>query len=142
MIDAEEIANAVNLQSEDEVSARMVREYVRLGILDKALHPGRKGFGASAIDQMLQARRMVHAGAGLKEVRKQMLAGGQREGRVETKGRSGQRVFWVSLGEVGRVGLMLPKAMSPAMAEEVVSVSEKALSNWANKNQVRINQND
>jgi DNA-binding transcriptional MerR regulator len=137
VIDADEIAETVNKRSGDEVSARMVREYVRLGIVDKALHPGRRGFGVGAVDQMLQARSLVKTGLSLKKVSKQMQATPGRHARVQTQGRTGKPTFWISLGEAGRVGLELPKSMSPAMAEEVVAVSEKALIKWARKNKVR-----
>ena len=115
----------------------MVREYVRVGILPKALHPGRKGFDVSAVGLMLHARKLVHSGLGLGEVRSRMLWKGGQHARLQTEGRTGKAIFWISLGERGRVGLEIPKGLSKSETEEVVETVEKALGKWIGKNKVR-----
>lgn len=136
MLDAEEIAQAVNSKTGDSVSARMVREYVRLDIIDKALHPGRKGFDGSAVGQMLEARRLVHSGLGLEEVAARMQSRGGPQ-VLTSFGRSGRTVFWVGLGDWGRVGLDMPKTMDERMASDAAETAGKALAAWAKKNKVR-----
>jgi DNA-binding transcriptional MerR regulator len=137
VVSADEIAQQVKEQSGDEVSSRMVREYVRLGILPKALHPGRRGFDSAAVGQMLRARKLVHKGLGLSMVRATMQQEGGQHARVQTEGRTGKPIFWISLGERGRVGLEIPKALSKDETAEVVEVVEKALDKWIGKNKVR-----
>jgi DNA-binding transcriptional MerR regulator len=139
VLDADEIAQEVNKRSGDVVSARMVREYVRLGILDKALHPGRRGFDDRAVNQMIQARGLVREGLSLKAVGKRMRAQPQRRW-VHTKDKDGAQTWWIDFGKAGWVGIAVPKSMGEEMTGEVVGACEEALKKLVVKNKVRSNE--
>ena len=133
MIDARGIADEVNRRSGDRVTARMVREYVRLGIIAKALHPGRHGYDQRNVDSMLEARRLVREeGLPLDEVARRMEAA-RRSGprRPALAGLSTiampSRRLWIGLGRHGRMAVELPERLPASSRALLVDAIERAV---------------
>jgi hypothetical protein len=85
---------------------------------------------------MLQARALVKTGMSLKAVSQQMRLEPRRRW-IHTKGKNGERTWWIDFGTSGWVGIEVPKSMGTEMTGEVVGACEKALKKLVGKNKVR-----
>jgi DNA-binding transcriptional MerR regulator len=124
MIDAQGIADAVNARTGDSVSPRMVREYVRLGILRKALHPGRYGYDARNVEAMVEARRLVRIGLSLQEVCERMRAFTPPAAGPEVASLPARR--WIDLGRFGSLAVELPERLGEAERSNLFHALEGA----------------
>lgn len=113
----------------------MVREYVRLGILTKALHPGRNGFDLGAIAQMSAARAAIRSGASLKSLSGKAgphRQSGDSSGAGKGKGVSTKAWFWI-----GRTGLKLavdfPSVLGPGEVEALSVEIRRAIDRWGSR---------